>query len=467
MADAARLDADVLVVGAGLAGLTAARRLEQAGHDALVVEARDRVGGRTLSLPVPGADPDDPAAVLDLGAGWVGPTQDRVLALIGELGLATFPTYEAGDNLSEHKGTLRRYRGTIPRLGALALADIAQAQLRLDRMARTVPVETPWAAPRAAVWDRTTFAGWIRRNLRTGTGRDLMQIVAEAVWAAHPAELSFLHVLFYLRAAGGFDALTGVRGGAQQDRVVGGTQRIALAAAAALRREPVLDAPVQAVDWTADRVTLTLRDGRRVTGRRSVLALAPHLLAPVRFEPTLPPLRHQLHQRMPPGTVIKCHAVYPTPFWRDAGLSGQAADPTGPVKVTFDASPPGGSPGVLLGFVEGRQARQLGAGSARERRQAVLDCLVRYFGPAAGRPTGFVERAWATDPYAGGCYAGYFGPNGWTDYGGVLRPPIGPLHFAGTETATAWFGYLDGAVRSGEAAAAAVGAELAAAQPGR
>jgi monoamine oxidase len=449
-------DADVLVVGAGFAGLTAARRLEQAGHDALVVEARDRVGGRALSVPIPGADRADPAAVLDLGAGWVGPTQDRVLALIRELGLTTFPTYEEGDNLSEYKGRLRRYRGAIPRLGALTLADMGQAQLRLDRLARSIPRDEPWTAARAAEWDRQTFAGWIRRNLRTGAGRELMQIVAEAVWAAHPAELSFLHVLFYLRAAGGFDALTSVRGGAQQDRVVGGTQAIALAAARELRRGPLLDAPVQVVEWTPDRVTLTLRDGRTLTGRRTVLALAPHLLASVRFEPMLPPLRHQLHQRMPPGTVIKCYAVYPTPFWRDAGLSGLAADPTGPVKVTFDTSPPDGSPGVLLGFVEGRQARQLGALSPAARRQAVLDCFVRYYGPAAARPTDFVERGWAAEEFSGGCYAGYFAPNGWTDYGSVLRPPIGPLHFAGTETATTWFGYLDGAVRSGEAAAAAL-----------
>jgi monoamine oxidase len=456
-------DADVLVVGAGLAGLTAARRLEQAGHDALLVEARDRVGGRTLSVPIPGADPDDPAAVLDLGAGWVGPTQDRVLALIGELGLRTFPTYDDGDNLSEHRGTLRRYRGTIPRLGPVALADIGQAQVRLDRMARSVPPGEPWTAKRAAEWDRLTFAGWIRRNLRTGTGRDMLQIFAEAVWAAHPAELSFLHVLFYLRAAGGFDALASVRGGAQQDRVVGGTQGIGLAIARELRRQPVLGAPVKLIGWGPDRVTLTLRDGRTLTGRRAVLALAPHLLAPVRFDPALPPLRHQLHQRMPPGTVIKCYAVYPTPFWRDAGLSGQVADPTGPVKVTFDASPPAGTPGVLLGFVEGRQARQLGALPAAARQQAVVDCLVRYYGPVAARPAAFVEHAWAAEEFSGGCYAAYFTPNGWTDYGGVLRPPIGPLHFAGTETATTWFGYLDGAVRSGEAAAAAIAAER---QPG-
>lgn len=458
-------DADVVVVGAGVAGLTAARRLAAAGSDVLVVEARDRVGGRTLSVPVPGADPDDPTAVLDLGAGWVGPTQDRVLALAAELGLATFGTYDEGANLSEHRGRMLRYSGTIPRLGPLMLADIGQAQARLDRMARQVPVEAPWTAQHAAAWERQTLESWARRNLRTRGGRDVLQLAAEAIWAAQMSELSLLHALFYIRAAGGFEALTGVRGGAQQDRIAGGTQAIALAAAAALPRPPLLSFPVAEVAWTPDGVTVGAADGRAVTARRAVFALAPHLLAPVRFSPGLPALRHQLHQRMPPGTVVKCHVVYRTPFWRDAGLTGQVTSPVGPVKVTFDASPPGGSPGVLLGFLEGRQARRLGPLSPERRRQEVLDCLARYLGPAARDATGYVERSWAADPYAGGCYAGYFGPGGWTEYGPALRPPIGPLHFAGTETATRWMGYLDGGVRSGEAAAVAVRASLGEAQP--
>jgi len=458
-------DAGVLVVGAGIAGLAAARRLTQAGVDVQVVEARDRVGGRTLSVPIPGADPDDPAAVLDMGAGWVGPTQDRVLALAGELGLTTFGTYDEGANLAEHRGTMRRYAGTIPRLGPLMLADIGQAQARLNRMSRQVPLDAPWTAPHATAWDRQTLDSWARRNLRTRGGRDVLQLAAEAIWAAQMSEPSLLHVLFYIRSAGGFEALTGVRGGAQQDRVAGGTQAISLAAAAGLRRPPLLSFPVSGISWTPEAVTVRSADGREVTGRRAVLAMAPHLLAPIRFDPGLPALRHQLHQRMPPGTVIKCYAVYPTPFWRDVGLTGQVTSPAGPVKVTFDAGPPGGSPGVLLGFLEGRQARQLGLLPYERRRQEVLDCLARYFGPAALKADAYVERSWATDPYAGGCYAGYFGPGGWTEYGPVLRPPVGPLHFAGTETAQVWMGYLDGAVRSGEDAAAAVRVSLAEAQP--
>lgn len=449
---------DVIVVGAGIAGLTAARRLAQAGLDVQVVEARDRVGGRTLSAPVPGADPDDPDAVLDLGAGWVGPTQDRVLALAAELGLRTFGTYDEGQNLSEHRGKMLRYSGTIPRLGPLMLADIGQAQARLNRMSRQVPLDAPWTAPRAAEWDRQTLESWARRNLRTRGGRDVLQLAAEAIWAAQMSEPSLLHVLFYIRSAGGFEALTGVRGGAQQDRIAGGTQALSLAAAAALPNPPLLSFPVASVSWTPSSVTVRTADGRAVEGRRAVFALAPHLLARVDFEPGLPTARHQLHQRMPPGTVIKCYAVYPTPFWRDAGLTGQVTSPVGPVKVTFDSGPPGGGPGVLLGFLEGRQARQLGTLSPDARRRAVLDCFARYFGPAAADADAYVERSWAADPFAGGCYAGFFGPGGWTEHGPALRPPIGPLHFAGTETARVWMGYLDGAVRSGEDAAVAVGA---------
>lgn len=447
------VDADVLVVGAGLAGLSAALRLQQAGLSVQVVEARDRVGGRTLSVPLPGAD--DPGAVLDLGASWVGPTQDRVLALAAELGLATYPTWDEGANLSEYRGRMRRYSGTIPRLGPLMLADIGQMRARLDRMARQVPLDAPWTAPRAAEWERVTLDAWAQRVMRTRGGRDLLQVAAEGIWAAHMSELSLLHALFYVHAAGGFDALTSVRGGAQQDRVVGGTQALSLGIAAALERPPLLSAPVREVT-RGSRVTLRLEDGRTLTGGQAVLAMPPHLLARIGFTPGLPAVRHQLHQRMPPGTVVKCYAIYRTAFWRDAGLTGQVTSPLGPVKVTFDASPPDGSPGVLLAFLEGRQARQLGAVSPVARRAAVLHCLTRFFGPAAAEPTAYSEKSWAADPYAGGCYAGYFGPGGWTDFGPALREPVGPLHWAGSETATTWMGYLDGAVRSGERAAAAV-----------
>jgi len=454
-------DADVIVAGAGPAGLTTAWRLQQAGVDALVVEARDRVGGRTLTHHVDRAvthtdtaetgSPagSDPVA-LDLGAGWVGPGQDRVRALIDELGLTTFATYTVGANLIEHRRRLRSYRGTVPRLGPVVLVDLAQAQRRLNRMAREVSTMTPWETPRRSRWDQQTLGGWIARNLHTRTGREVMTLAAEAIWAAHPDELSLLHALFYIRSGGSVEVLAGVQGGAQQDRVHGGMQQIATSLAARLSRPPLLESAVRTVTWTPDNITVTATSGSQFSGRRLVLAFAPHLMSAVHFDPPLPALRQQLHQRMPAGTVTKCYALYPTPFWRAAGLSGQATSLNGPVKVTFDASPSDGRPGILLAFLEGRQARQLGHVSEARRRGVVLDCLGRLFGQQAHEPLAYVEKNWAADPYAGGCYAGFFGPNGWTDYGSAVRAPIGPIHFCGSETATRWYGYVDGAIRSGE-----------------
>jgi monoamine oxidase len=158
---------------------------------------------------------------------------------------------------------------------------------------------------------------------------------------------------------------------------------------------------------------------------------------------------------MPLGTVAKCMAIYDEPFWRAEGLSGQGTSDKGPVRLTFDNSPPDGSPGVILGFLEGRQARELGRLRPDERRTAVVECFARLFGPRAGRPDGYVERLWADEEWSRGCYGCHMPTGAWTNYGPALREPIGPLHWAGAEYATVWNGYMDGAVRSGEETARA------------
>ncbi|HEY8582272.1 MAG TPA: FAD-dependent oxidoreductase, partial [Capillimicrobium sp.] len=332
-------DVDCVVVGAGLAGLAAARALVAAGRTVAVVEARDRVGGRTLN-----ADIGD-GKVVEVGGQWVGPSQHRVMALIRELGLETFPTHSTGDNLVEYRGERKRYRGSIPRINPLILADIGQAQARLDRMARQVPLDEPWRAPKAREWDQQTAWTWIRRNARTAGGRALLQLGIEGVWAVHPGDVSLLHVLFYVHSAGGFDALIATEGGAQQDRVVGGSQRIALRMAEELGEERILrSTPVRAIAHDPDGVTVG-----DVRARRAIIAVAPTLAGRIAYAPALPGLRDQLTQRMPQGSVIKCHAVYDEPFWRAEGFSGEVTSVEGPVKVAFDNSPPDGSPGVLMG----------------------------------------------------------------------------------------------------------------------
>jgi monoamine oxidase len=450
MPDAQTRDADLVVIGAGLAGLSAARGAAAGGASVVVVEARDRVGGRILNEDIGGGN------VVEVGGQWIGPTQDRLAALARELGVKTFPTYGEGENVIEYGGRLRRYRGTIPRINPVVLLDVERAQRRLNRLARRVPLEAPWEAPNAAALDGQTAATWMRRNLATKPGRMLLELGIEAVWAAQPEDMSLLHVLFYIHSAGSLEMLFDTEGGAQQDRFVGGSQRIPIELAQGLGRENViLEAPVRKVRWGDQGVTVEA-DGATVRARRAVVAIAPTLAGRIAYDPPLPGFRDQLTQRMPLGTVAKCMAIYDEPFWRGEGLSGQGSSDTGPVKLTFDNSPPDGSPGVLLGFLEGRHARELGRLGADERRTAVVDCFARLFGPRAGRPARYVERLWADEEWSRGCYGCHMPTGAWTAYGPALREPIGPLHWAGAEYATVWNGYMDGAVRSGEAAAGAV-----------
>jgi monoamine oxidase len=453
-----QLEADVAIVGAGLAGLVAARDLTRAGLEPLVIEARDRVGGRVRGEEIGGGK------VVEVGGQWIGPGQERIAALAAELGVETFPTHDEGRHLVELGGKRTSYTGALTdfriellrdlsrAISPLALADLEQARARLDRMARQVPLEAPWAAAKARRWDGQTFASWIQRNTRTGASRALLELATEAVWAAEPADVSLLHVLFYIHSGGGFNRLLGTGGGAQQDRFHGGSQRLPLLLAEQLGEGRVrLGAPVRQIEHGDDGVVVRA-DGLVVRARRAIVAVPPTLAGRISYDPPLPARRDQLTQRMPQGTVIKTMAIYEEPFWRASGLSGQAASDLGPARVVFDNSPPDGSPGVLLGFLEGRLAREWGARPAEERRRAVLAGHARLFGERAAHPEQFVERVWADEEWTRGCYGCLMTTGGWTEFGDALRAPIGRLHWAGAETATVWNGYMDGAVQSGERA---------------
>ena len=443
------------MVGAGLAGLVAARELEQAGRSVVVLEARDRVGGRLLNHPIAGTED-----VVEVGGQWVGPTQTAVLALADELGLERYPTWDEGENLVDWNGRKVRYRGSIPRINPAVLADVAQAQARLERLARKVDPERPWAARKAGRWDSRTFASWISANTATSGAATLLEIATEAVWAAEPADLSLLHVLFYVSAAGSFENLIGTEGGAQQDRIRGGSQLLATRLAERIAGPVLLERPVRAIDHF-DGGVVVHAEGAHVTARAVVVALPPTLTGRIDWRPALPAQRDQLVQRMPQGTVAKCMAVYERPFWRDQGLSGQALSVAGPTRILFDNSPPDGSRGVLLGFLEGTTARELGEWEPAARQAAVLDCFGRLFGPQARRPLEYIEKLWAEEEWTRGCYGCYLPPGAWTAHGQWLTRPVGPIHWAGAETATVWAGYMDGAVRSGRRAADEVSARLA------
>jgi monoamine oxidase len=446
--------ADVLVVGAGLAGLTAARDLAAAGLSVLVLEARDRVGGRVVNEEI------GDGKIVEMGGQWAGPTQDRVYGLAAEFSIPTFPTYDTGKKVLHFNGKRGTYTGAIPRINPLVLADIGQAQARLEALAKKIPTDAPWTAANADKLDGQTFAAWARKNTATRSARMLLTLGAEAVFGAEPADLSMLHVLFYSRSGGSFQRLIDTTGGAQQDRFAGGSALVAERLAASLGGIVRLAAPVTRIEVADGNVTATTLAGQ-FEGRRIVVTTPPHLAGRIEYTPQLPGWRDQLTQRAPMGSVIKTQVIYDEPFWRGAGLCGQATGDGAGSRVVFDNSPPDGSPGILLAFLEGDEARRLGRESVPVRRQAVVDSLARYFGPRAAKPAEYRELDWQQEKWSGGCYGTLFGANVWTRYGHALRTPVGPIHWAGTETATVWAGYMDGAIRSGERVAAEVTDQLA------
>jgi monoamine oxidase len=437
---------DVVVVGAGLAGLAAARRLVDAGAEVVVLEARDRVGGRTLTVPAADGTP------IDHGGQWIGPTQDRIAALAERLGVTTYPSYERGLNTEFRDGQAIRFDGQLPDGDPVSAVAMGQAIRELDAMAARVPLEAPWTAEEALAWDSQTVETWLQARVGSELARSWLREAIRSTLAAEARDLSLLHTLFVIGSAGGIAPLLATAGGAQERRFHQGAQAISIRLAESLGGRVLLGAPARMVRHGEAGVVVEA-EGRTVTAGRAILAMPPAIAGRIGYRPALPGWRSQLTQRVPMGSVIKVHAVYEEPFWRQEGLSGFAVSDRGPVTIVYDNSPEDGSPGVLVGFIEGEQARSWARRNRADRRAGVLACLADYFGERAGRPRELLERSWADEEYSGGCFAGYFPPGVWTSFGQALREPIGRLHWAGTETATAWTAYMEGAVQSGQRAA--------------
>lgn len=448
---------DVVVVGAGFAGLTAARALAEAGRSVVVLEARDRVGGRTCTEEHDGT-------WIDLGGQWIGPGQDRIAALTTELGFETYPQTEDGDDVLLDAAGARRLPTVASGFADDELVAYVDLVGELEAIAERVPLDAPWTAPDAEAWDAMSLAQWMREKGVPDPVAGLFEVGVQAVFAASSTQLSLLHAAHYLHSAGGWSKLTDSEGGAQQDRIHGGVQPVAEALADRLAEGTVrLSHPVTSIAQGADgvRVEAIGPEGPvALEAARVVVAVPPTLAGRIDYDPPLDAQRDQLVQHMPQGSVIKFHVLYDEPWWRDEGLSGMVLAPGEPIGVTFDCTPPAGSPGLISGFFEGPSAVAAGGRTPDERRQIVLGVLARAWGERARDVAGYVDRDWSAEPFTRGCYGAHLPPGAWTVYGPALRRPVGRIHWAGTETAERWTGYIDGAIDSGQRVAAEVLAEL-------
>ncbi|KAM4527547.1 putative flavin-containing monoamine oxidase A [Odontesthes bonariensis] len=456
---------DVVIVGAGLSGLSAAHLLRK--RDAklriLILEGKDRVGGRTVSSEIPAANGVDR---WDFGGQWVGSTQTHLLDLIKELGLELYPQYNVGSKVL-HVGAptskVRVYRTSIPALSPLVLLDFTQLLWKIGRLSGTVCVGDPSKTPRAAELDGMTLHSYLEQHAWTAEIKEQIGVCSRAVFGMEPSQMSFLFFLMYAAAAGGLLALLeSTPGGAQEFKIKGGTQQLSECLAEGVGWKNVrLGSAVTAI-WQDAEWARVMTSSDTFLCRAVIVTCPPHLAAKIHYQPALPSMREYLTQNMPVGHMIKFIITYQTAFWKEKGYSGEIVAGSSadcPFCVTFDATSPQGN-AALVGFISAEQASHWCTKEAGERREAVLSSLVKYLGPEAASLIHYEEKDWAKEDYSGGCPVNVMAPGLLTYYHPSLRKPCGRIHWAGTETATQWCGYMSGAVQAGQRAALEVLAEV-------
>ncbi|WP_350347893.1 NAD(P)/FAD-dependent oxidoreductase [Agromyces sp. G08B096] len=441
-----RIDCDVVIVGAGAAGLTAATRLKEAGRSVVVLEARDRVGGRLWTDDIDGA-------TLEIGGQWVSPDQDALIETLDELGLETYSRYREGENVYiGEDGERRLFEGDIFPVPAPTENEIVGLIEKLDALVAEIDPDAPWAHPRAKELDEISFAHWLETQTDDEEARlNIGMFIAGAMLTKPAHAFSALQALLMAASAGSFSNLVDADF-ILDKRVVGGLQQVPLRLAERLGDAVRLGQPVRTIRWSPDapeRGVAVVTDSLEVHAQRVVLALAPVLYSRISYEPPLPRRQQQLHQHLSMGFVIKVHAVYETPFWREQGLSGTAFSPYELCHEAYDNTLHGDPRGTLVGFVSDEEADGVFALSAEERKARILESLSHYYGDEALNPVVYYESDWGSEEWTRGAYAASFDMGGLARYGADLRTPVGPISFACSDLAGKGYQHVDGAIRMG------------------
>lgn len=438
---------EVIIVGAGFSGIAAAKKLHEAGISFKILEARDRIGGRVFTRYLK----DD--LYVDLGGQWIGPTQDRMYELCKEYGISYFETYDEGKNILNLRGKIRTYKGIIPKMDPISLINLDILMRKLERMARQINVQSPWSHPKAQQWDQITLEDFLRKNSKTKSCFEVIKIGCETIFACELTELSLLHALFYIRSGTSLETLINIKNGAQQHRIVGGMQRIAEAMAAAFREHLLFESPVEKIIQRTGELEV-ISGENSFSANHVILTVPPPLLKRIQFEPGLSSEKRKLLDQYPMGRVGKCFMIYESPFWRDANFSGQVvSDDPLTHQTLFDCSPVDGKYGILMGFMIGNRADDYFSNDEKDRKARMISQLVRYFGDKANEPIQYIDFTMSDETWSKGCYAALMPVGAWSNWRDAYRKTEGNLHFAGTEAATVWHGYIEGAVQAGESAA--------------
>ncbi|ELY93052.1 amine oxidase [Natrialba chahannaoensis JCM 10990] len=448
-----RTDVDVVIVGAGLSGLTAARELTADGHEVTVLEARDRVGGRLAAHELPDG------TVADLGAQWIGVSHDAVMSLVEAFDLELTAQYEDGHDQLVIDGDRLAAADATQALPSQADAELTAAVDELETLTAQLVSNDPSATPQAETLDATTLESWKRDRIDSTVARRAFDAFFQSEFPVETTDISVLYFLTLLDSVGGIERLVGETATTESYRLVGGCQQLAKQLAGEPGDAVRLETPVRAIERSDDSVRVR-SDDTQITGSYAIVAVPPAVAGQIEYSPPLPVRRDGLHQRMPMGEVIKFVVAYEDAFWRANGYSGTVVDADGPVRLVADSTPPNGECGVLVGFLTADDAVEWSDRPTNERRECVLSALQDYFGPDAGDTLEYVDCSWSTQPWSRGGYAGNMTPGTLTSYGDARSRPTGRLHWASTETAREWSGYMEGAVRSGKRAAAAIGDRL-------